>query len=190
MTKEEWLRVKGGFNTNAEKTFEEIYNALWKTLYSVALNYIHDTAAAQEVVQDVFVNLWVKRERLQSVDDIRPFAMRAIRNRIYDHFDKVSVQQRYIHRVAQSETHSVNATQEQVEYEETFSLIDTEIDRLPHTTRTVFRLSRFDKFTNEEIATQLQLSVKSVEYHVTQALKKLRVRLKYTGTVLLLLLFF
>ena len=188
MTKEEWTSIRTGLLRDDEKAFEGLYNHLWERLYKVALNYLRDQASAQEIVQEVFVALWVKRRRLQTVDDIGAFSMRAIQNRIYDHFDKKAVQERYALRVSRSPVRHLNTTQHQIEYEETFKLIDTEINKLPDTTQEIFRLSRFDKYTNEEIASRLHLSVKSVEYHVTQALKKLRLRLKYTGTIILLLL--
>jgi RNA polymerase sigma-70 factor (ECF subfamily) len=187
MTQDDWTKIKETLDKNPEKAFECLYNHLWDKLFSISLNYVRDQALAQEIVQDVFVTLWVKRKRLESVSNIRAFAMRAVQNRIYDHFDKEAVYQKYALRITQSESTQANSTQQQIEYNETFNLIDTEIDRLPDTTRKIFRLSRFDRFTNEEIAARLQLSVKAVEYHITQALKQLRLKLKYIGTVLLFL---
>jgi RNA polymerase sigma-70 factor (family 1) len=188
MTKEEWIALRTGLEKNAEKAFEALYNILWSKLYLASYNYVRDKAIAQEIVQDVFVTLWVKRDRLASVDDIHAFAMRAVQNRIYDHFDKEAVKDRYALKVSLGESKAVNATQHVVEYNETFNLIDTEINKLPDTTKKIFRLSRFERFTNEEIASNLKVSVKAVEYHITQALKHLRVRLKYIGMFILILL--
>lgn len=187
MTQEEWTSVKTGLKKNDEKVFESMYNHLWGRLYAVSFNYLRDKAIAQEIVQDVFVSLWVKRDRLDTVRDINAFTMRAVQNRVYDYFDKKAVEERYILTVSQSTKKLVNSTQHQIEYDETFNLITEEIEKLPATTKRVFRLSRFDRFTNEEIASNLQLSVKSVEYHITQALKYLRLRLGY---ILFLLIIF
>lgn len=148
---------------------------------------MRDKAIAQEIVQDVFITLWIKRTRLQSVSDIRAFTLRAVQNRIYDHFDKQAVQQRYTLRITQSESAPSNATLQQIEYDETLNIIDKAIDKLPDTTKKIFRMSRFEKFSNEQIASRQELSVKAVEYHITQALKHLRVTLKYIGLLLLLL---
>ena len=167
MTREDWLKLREDLQTDAEKAFECLYNQLWEKLYSVSFNYVREKAAAQ---------------------DIGAFAMRAVKNRIYDHFDKKAIQDLYLLRAAQTMSKPVNTTQQQVEYNETFKLIDTEIDKLPETTKKIFRLSRFDRFTNEEIASTLKLSVKSVEYHITQALKQLRLTMGYIGTVVALLL--
>lgn len=187
MTREDWTNLRDRLNANPVKVFECLYNEMWDKLFSVSYNYVRDRAVAQEIVQDVFVALWVKRRTLQSVSDIHAFTMRAVRNRIYDHYDKQVVQQRYTLRITQSESTPTNQTLEQVEYDETLGLIDQALDKLPDTTRKIFRMSRFEKFSNEQIASKQELSVKAVEYHITQALKHLRVALKYTGFLMLLL---
>jgi RNA polymerase sigma-70 factor (ECF subfamily) len=105
---------------------------------------VRDKAIAQEIVQDVFITLWIKRTRLQSVSDIRAFTLRAVQNRIYDHFDKQAFQQRYTLRITQSESAPSNATLQQIEYDETLNIIDKAIDKLPDTTKKIFRMSRFE----------------------------------------------
>lgn len=188
MSQNDWIEIRELLSKHPEKGFECLYNQLWAKLLSVAFNYVRDKATAQEIVQEVFVALWLKRERLASVDNIMAFAMRAIKNRIYDHFDRQAVQEKYILRVSKADDKTAESTQHQIDYEETFTIIDSEIDRLPDTTKKIFRLSRFDKFTNEEIASNLHVSVKAVEYHITQALKRLRLKLKYVGVILIILL--
>ncbi len=83
----------------------------------------------------------------------------------------------------------VNNTEETVEYEETLALLNQEIARLPDTTRTIFKLSRFERYTNEEIARQMQVSAKAVEYHITVALKKLRLRFDRLIYILIMIWF-
>jgi RNA polymerase sigma-70 factor (ECF subfamily) len=179
MTLEQWTSIKIGLRKNNEKAFEALYDCLWKKLYSVAFNFVRDKAISQEMVQDVFVSLWVKRGGLDDVHDINAFAIRAVQNRIYDYFDKKSVENRYILDLTRSHVRLVDSTQHQIEHDETAGLITTEIDKLPATTKKIFQLSRFERFSNQEIAADLNVSVKSVEYHITQALKRLRLRLGY-----------
>lgn len=179
MTLEQWTSIKIALKKNDEKAFETLYNSLWKKLYTVAFNFVRDKAISQEMVQDVFVTLWIKRGGLDHVNDINAFAIRAVQNRIYDYFDKKSVENRYILDLTRSPVRLVDSTQHQIEHDETAGLITTEIDKLPATTKKIFQLSRFEKFSNQEIAADLNVSVKSVEYHITQALKRLRLRLGY-----------
>jgi RNA polymerase sigma-70 factor (family 1) len=160
-----------------EKDFERIYNSLWRKLYGVAYNYFRDKTAAQEIIQEVFVNLWLRRDHLSEINDLEAYLFRSVKNKIYDQFDKIASEEKLQKHLSLQLTEETNETKEEIEYTETLDIINHEIDRLPDTTKTIFRLSRFDRYTNEEIAGRLHLSGKAVEYHITRALKRLRLRL-------------
>lgn len=177
MTPAEWTDVKESLAKGDQAVFERLYSSLWSKLYSAAFNYVRNKETAQEIVQETFIRLWNKRNRLVSVNDIGAFSMRSLQFLIYDHFDKKKIEQRFLKVASQNYPWHVDDAHQQVELEETFNLLNTEIEKLPDTTRTIFRLSRFDHFSNEEIAKTLRLSVKAVEYHITRSLKHLRLRL-------------
>lgn len=179
MTSEDWTQVKKEMATDDKKAFARIYEELWSSLYSAAYNYLRERATAQEMVQEVFVNLWIKRQQLQTVDNISAFAMRALQFQIYDYFDRKAVVDRYIQSKAASQKATPDTSHHQIEYDETLTLITREIDNLPSLTKQIFRLSRFSQYSNDEIALQLNVSVKTVEYHITQSLKHLRRRLGF-----------
>ncbi len=160
-----------------EKDFEKVYNSLWSKLYSVAYNYFRDKTMAQEIVQDVFVNLWMKRESIDGIIDLEAYLFKSVRNKIYDQFDKIASQEKLKRQVALQVSEKTDTTKEDIEYAETWELINQEIDLLPSKTKEIFRLSRFGQYSNDEIAGNLHLSGKSVEYHITRALKRLRLRL-------------
>jgi RNA polymerase sigma-70 factor (family 1) len=165
------------FDCMTEKDFERTYNSLWSKLYCVAYNYFRDKATAQEIVQDVFVNLWLKRDSIGEIHELEHYLLRSVKNKIYDQFDKIACQEKLRQQIALQVTEETDSTKEEIEYTETLELINEEIDRLPDTTKKIFRLSRFGQYTNEEIAGRLHLSGKAVEYHITRALKRLRLRL-------------
>lgn len=179
MRPEDWTQIKKEMAQDDKKAFARIYEDLWSSLYSVAYNYLRERATAEEMVQEVFVNLWIKRQHLQTVDNISAFAMRALQFQIYDYFDRKAVVDRYIESKAASQKVTPDTSHHQIEYDETLSLITREIDNLPSLTQKIFRLSRFSQYSNEEIANHLDVSVKTVEYHITQSLKHLRRRLGF-----------
>lgn len=179
MRPEDWTQIKKEMAQDDKKAFARIYEDLWSSLYSVAYNYLRERATAEEMVQEVFVNLWIKRQHLQTVDNISAFAMRALQFQIYDYFDRKAVVDRYIESKAASQKATPDTSHHQIEYDETLSLITQEIDNLPSLTQKIFRLSRFSQYSNEEIANHLDVSVKTVEYHITQSLKHLRRRLGF-----------
>lgn len=179
MRPEDWTQIKKEMAKDDKKAFARIYEDLWSSLYSVAYNYLRERATAEEMVQEVFVNLWIKRQHLQTVDNISAFAMRALQFQIYDYFDRKAVVDRYIESKAASQKVTPDTSHHQIEYDETLTLITQEIDNLPSLTQKIFRLSRFSQYSNEEIANHLDVSVKTVEYHITQSLKHLRRRLGF-----------
>lgn len=159
-----------------EKEFERIYNVLWSKLYGVAYSYFKDRTTAQEVTQDVFVNLWLKRDSLPAIHNVEAYLLRSVKNRIYNQFDKIHSREKLESIIPAMNVQTEN-TEEEIVYSDTLEFVNHEIDQLPVMTKTIFRLSRFDRYTNHEIADRLQLSGKAVEYHITRALKKLRLRL-------------
>lgn len=189
MTPNEWSSIKHAVTNGNEAAFAQLYDSLWTKLYSSAYNYVRDTAAAQEIVQEVFVNLWIKRKDLEHTKDIAGFAMTTVKFKIYDYFDKKAVEKKYAEKAIRLHVSSVEDTDQQLEYEETKQLIKNAIDNLPETTGKIFRLSRFQQLTNEEIARTMKLSVKAVEYHITQSLKQLRLRIGNLLSLLILLLY-
>jgi RNA polymerase sigma-70 factor (family 1) len=177
MTPEAWVFLRESVVKGEVSAFEQLYHALWTRLYSTAYNYVRDKANAQEIVQEVFIKLWQKRNDLREVNDIHAFAIRAVQFRIYDFFDNRKVEAKYIQHVAEHNERKIDNTHHLAEYNETLQVIEREINELPSTTRNVFRLSRFEQLSNEEIASKLKISIKTVEYHITQSLKHLRLRL-------------
>ena len=189
MTPNEWSLIKHAVTKGDEAAFAQLYDSLWTKLYSSAYNYLRDKEAAQEIVQEVFVNLWIKRKDLEDTKDIAGFAMTTAKFKIYDYFDKKAVEKRYAETTIHLCVTSANDTHQHLEYEETKQLIKDAIDQLPETTGKIFRLSRFQQLTNEEIARTMKLSVKAVEYHITQSLKQLRLRIGNLLSLVLIILY-
>src|SRR5688500_16720639 len=82
--------VKRGFEILSEEEFSEIYRAFWQKLYGMSYNYVRDKTIAQELVQDVFVKLWMKRNEIRQIKDAEAYLLRCLKNKIYDHFDSVA----------------------------------------------------------------------------------------------------
>ena len=100
------------FEILSEEKFAEIYQAFWKKLYSVGYNLLRDKTLAQESVQDVFVKLWLNRNEIKHVENTEAYLLKALRNKIYDHFDSVACRKKH-HKFAlenfSEEHHDVDA---------------------------------------------------------------------------------
>jgi RNA polymerase sigma-70 factor (ECF subfamily) len=125
----------------------------------------------------VFVKLWLNRGDIKQVDDVEAYLSKALRHKIYDYFDSVACRKKHTGYALESFSEERYTVDETMVFNEGLSVVDEELKKMPKTTQTVFRLSRFSNHSNEEIAAKTQLSGKAVEYHITQAVKKLRTRL-------------
>jgi RNA polymerase sigma-70 factor (family 1) len=168
---------KRSFEILSEEKFAEIYRAFWKKLYSAGYNLLRDKTLAQELVQDVFVKLWLNRNEIKQVENMEAYLLRALRNKIYDHFDSVACREKHHKRALENFSEEHNAVDDIVIFNEGMRVMGDVLRTMPQKTQTVFRLSKFHRYTHEEIAAKTHLSSKAVEYHITQAIKKLRIRL-------------
>ncbi|CAN5864345.1 RNA polymerase sigma-70 factor [soil metagenome] len=182
-----WLK---DLREGGEKGFVCIYNAYFAKMLSIAYNYTRSEETAQELVQDVFTNLWLQREKLQIHTNLKAYLFTAMRNKVYDYLEKQTVRKKYEMHVVYNHAAGADTTNHEIAYKELYAQVEKELTVLPETTQKVFRLSREEGLPVPQIAQELQLSGKAVEYHLTKALKHLRLRLMNLlvwGLVLLIL---
>lgn len=171
--------------TDDRAAFTVFYDRHWARLFTVAYNYTRSRETAQEMVQELFVTVWMKRAELQIRDDFERYLFSAIRHKVYDYHDKQATQTRYAEYATYHLPTAEDTTEQQLSFEETTALINEQVDAFPETTRKVFVLSRFEGLSVVQIADALHLSPKAVEYHITKALRQLRLRLTDVLTLLL-----
>lgn len=165
------------FEILSKEKFSDIYRIYWKKLYCASYNHLRDKDLAQEMVQDVFVKLWLNRADIRQVGNTEAYLLRALRNKIYDHFDSVACRKKHHTLALENFSEERDVVDDIMVFKEGMSVVKEELKKLPKKTQTVFNLSRFHKYSNDEIAAKTQLSSKAVEYHITQAVKRLRIRL-------------
>lgn len=151
------------------------------------MGYVNDRDSAQEIVQDVFINLWEKRETIDPGKPVKSYLFTSVRNRCLNFIRD--------HKKFRSYYLDVELEME-VKWEDNDNLseADTErrvseaLNKLPEKCREVFELSRFDELKYKEIAEKLGISVKTVEVQMSKALKVMRGELKDLLIVLILML--
>lgn len=154
--------------------FSRIYTRYQPLLFGIARSYLDESSVASDVVQDVFLKLWNKRNSLK-VEDLRAYLFRMIRNQCMDHHR--SVKQTDDLKFAESVEDS-GAADHQIEAKQTGKHLNEMIRALTPQCRTVFLLVRFEGLPYREVAEILNLSAKTVENHMGRALKVLREGLK------------
>ncbi|WP_026461595.1 RNA polymerase sigma-70 factor [Adhaeribacter aquaticus] len=170
---EELLSALWGEDGNA---FKEIYNRYWSKLYAVAYRKIGVKEIAEELVQELFLNLWVKRKTVQINSSLEAYLFSAIKYIIINYYQAQTVRNNY--KLTLNSNASTNCTEEAVVAGELEIKFKQGLDSLSTKSRQVFEKSRLHNQTTQEIATDMQLTDKAVEYHITKALKHLRGFLK------------
>jgi RNA polymerase sigma-70 factor (ECF subfamily) len=157
--------------------FEEIYNRYWDKLYGAAYKRLRSNEAAEELVQDLFADIWTRRGSLNINTLLPVYLYTAIRYRVINYVHKEMVKSSYQQHVILTDFDFDNSTEEIVIASDLNHQIQTQVELLPIKCREVFELSRNEHKSNKEIAQSLGISEKTVENHITKALRRLRVSL-------------
>jgi RNA polymerase sigma-70 factor (ECF subfamily) len=170
------------------RAFTTLFKRYWLLLYKTALHYIKDPEIAEEIVHDLFFNIWRSRETLQ-IDDFKSYLKAGTRYEVFRRVKKTRATPiTYFEELPEEMGSSVlNKGEENIHSHELEQELELHLASLPGRCRQIFLLSRKDNLSNTEIATQLGISKRSVENQITAALKYLRNNLKNIATVIMLL---
>jgi RNA polymerase sigma-70 factor (family 1) len=160
-----------------EFAFTEIYNRYWSKLFAIAANKIRELNEAEEVVQDIFVSLWKRRNELGIIDTLSAYLAVSVKYRVIKILDKRNSRQKYADHRQRAASLADDSTQQWLEFEELKNRLAAFVADLPEKCRLVYQLSRESGFTQKKIATEMGISEKTVEAHLSKALKTLRARL-------------
>lgn len=170
------------------KAFDYLFARYFSKLYKYTVHHTGNEQLAEELVMDLMLWLWNKRETLEVKGDLSAYLFRAIKNSIYNHFRKIELDTTSIdlvtaHPVAYGGTDDHLATRElQEQYQLSLAMLTPQ-------RRKVFELSREHDMTYVEIAGHLNLSVKTVEAHVSASLQFMRKRFKNYADFITLIIF-
>ncbi len=182
-TKEEWaLRLKN----DPEGTISHLFRDYYPYLYRSAYRVIPDSKIAEDLVQDVFYELWRKRDHLKINISINAYLKRAVVNKALNYIRDQKIKPEGEEGLVKINDTQLNPLQV-VELSELEQRIHQAIKALPERCRLVFSLSRFEEMTYQEIADQLGVSIKTVEHQISKALKLLRQVIDKSATNLLIL---
>lgn len=159
--------------------FDQVYNSYWHRLFLYVVKVIRDQDAAEDIVQEIFVSLWLRKSEISSQSSLSGYLFTAARfkgiNFVQDQLKKGKHNESLIsHFTSRQDT-----LNEAFEAKELNSLIDIELEKLPPKMREVFVLSRKENLSHKEISEQLQISDKTVKKQINNALKHFRIALNY-----------
>ncbi len=156
-----------------ERMLEELFREHFSELSLYALRYVGDADTAREVVQNVFIALWDKRDSVDTSRPLKPFLFTAVRNRCLNHLRD----SRY-HEDLDSIAEETGEMTEEEPADTLQAQLYRAIGELPERSREIFEMNRFEGLTYREIAEELDISQKTVETLMSRTLKTLREKLK------------
>lgn len=163
--------------------FKNIFQQFFQPLCHLSSHYLEDHDEAKEVVQDAFVKLWEVRRNLDEDSNIRNFLFTLVKNNCLNLLKRKQLLLKHHEKLKWMEMHYQYESlsrmgDDYLEFNELKDKIDLAIKNLPEHCRVVFEMSRFEELKNREIAEKLGVTQKTVEAHLTKALKILRNDLK------------
>lgn len=169
------------------KAFVEVYDRYWYKLFLSSYRRIRNKAVAEELVQDLFVRLWEKRGMLH-VDQLENYLFSSIRNATIDYLNRQIVSEKYVAYYKLFISLEGNTTEEMVELTDLSEALERGLHELSEKSEKIFRLHRMDHWPVEKIARHLNLSEKTVHYHLTQSQKFIRAYLQQFTLIVFILL--
>lgn len=162
--------------TGDHLAFTEIYNRFFGILYVFVQKRIKDEDHAKDILQDLFSQLWIKRETLNFSGPLPAYLYKAVRNKMLDFIQKTDTQRKYINELELLDA-DPSSSDDLIREKQLTELIEKEVDRLPEQMKAAFLLSRKANMTYFEISRELKLSPLSVKTYAKNAIKKLRIKL-------------
>lgn len=170
--------------------FSELYNRYWDKIYLLAANALNSPEEAEECVQDIFHSLWSRRETLQLHYSLYTYLAAAVKYRIINILDKAyRLRQRTAQLYVNTNEDFAPSAEVLLLEKELFAKLEESIAILPEKCQIVFRMSREDGKTHKQIAEELNISEKTVNNHLTKAIKDIRNNLSTNSAAFILLAF-
>lgn len=175
--------------SNNELAFKEIFERYWRKLYAIAYNRLQTAQASEDIVQEVLTMLWVRRADLK-IKSLNNYLSTAVRYNVFHEVRKNIKKNEFQHSLKMvHESQNQITIDEELRFKVIEEQLQKEINKLPEKCRLVFQYSRELGMSNKDISEQLQISLKTVEAHITKSLKHLRSALKHTFSVFFTLFF-
>ena len=124
---------------------------------------------AEDLAHDIFLKIWENRRSIGHIRSLGNYLFRMTKNAVFDRFEHKSVQVRY-------ERHDFlsDDVAAKIASEDLLMIVELAVERMPEQRQRVFRLSRYERLSHQEIARELGITTKTVEYHIRTALAELR----------------
>lgn len=177
-----WNDVKQG----DANTLEALFNLHYKPLCYYILQFTKNMPEAEDIVQDLFIKVWTKKETIEIKTSLKAYLYRSAHNAYTDHFRKQKLREGFLDAL-KKEALSTQLEDDHSVMEEKSNKIKKLINTLPPRCKEILLLNKYEGFKHREIAEKLGISIKTVEKQLSTAFKKIRKGFKDDGVFLILI---
>lgn len=156
---------------NDEHALTQLYKAHWQPLFLSAYNVLKDKKASEDIVQEIFLQLWLRRDTLDVRESLKAYLSTAVRYQVFHHIRKASKNKLVL---KNEEALFAESPEEGLLRKDLCGQVHKVVEDLPERCRLIYRLSREEQLTHKEIAHRLNISIKTVENQLTIALRRVR----------------
>lgn len=164
--------------------FSHLYDRHWEALFIAAYKVLKDEEACKDIVQEVFMSIW-ENKYVHKIDNVRVYLLQSIRYQVLMSLRRNKISQKHLETI---ESLVANTTEEQLNFQELNEALEASISSLPDRCKEVFKLSRIEHLSNPEIAQRLNISIRTVETHISNALRQIRSSLGSSAASVIILL--
>jgi len=157
-----------------ENAFAQLFDHYRNKIYTVALKLTHSTTVAEEIVEDVFLKIWLRRAALNEIENFSAYLYTIARNETYKILKQIAKNYKIVLLTEYDPSFVDNNTEEYLIGREFTSLLQKAIDRLPHQQKQVYQLMKEGDLKRGEVAELLQIKPETVKFHLAQAMKNIR----------------
>ncbi|MBB6112560.1 RNA polymerase sigma-70 factor [Mucilaginibacter lappiensis] len=172
-----------------EAVFEQLFKKHFRELHAYAFSLLKDWDVAEEIVQSLFLKLWEKNEWSHIQTSIKSYLYKSVYHDSLNYIRRQKVQLKYQTSTAYAMKNDTDDAAGKLKMSELEQHLSRALGKLPEKCRAIFQLSRFQELKYQEIATQLDISIKTVETHMGKALRILRKEMKEFLPLIALMLF-
>lgn len=179
------LQLLEKLRSGDENALTGIYKKYWQPLFTSSYNILKDKQACEDIIQELFIRLWNNRQNIEITVSLKAYLYASMRYEVYRQIRTGAARGGIFDDLP--ERLQSPTTYGNIEYKELIAQVNSVVDSLPQKCKEVYKLSREEYLSHKEIAGRLNISTKTVENHLTKALRQLRTSL---GTLFLALISF
>ncbi|WP_158862195.1 RNA polymerase sigma factor [Maribellus comscasis] len=158
----------------APTAFDELFSIYGNRLYGFVFGYLKMKEEAEEIVQEVFLTVWRTRKNLKPELSFKAYLFKIAYHQILEHFERTTKQQEYKHHIIDEAVDFTNDVDERLNYQMLLDKVETVINQLPPRQKEILIKKKKEGLSLKEIARQLKISPKTVENHLSEALKNIK----------------